>query len=89
MMTNPEYGTVVVVDDERAITGSWNLDPRSLRLNFELAVEIRDHRVVGELARHFDLSRERSTAVTLHEVDGRPLIQRLRDGAAWLFTPYL
>ncbi len=83
------HSKFLVVDDERAITGSWNLDPRSLRLNFELAVEIRDHRAVGDLARHFDVCRERSTAVTLHEVDGRPLIQRLRDGAAWLFTPYL
>ena len=83
------HSKLLVADDERAVTGSWNLDSRSLRLNFELAVEIRDHDVVGELARHFDACRERSTPVTLHEVDGRPFVERLRDGAAWLFTPYL
>jgi len=80
---------LLVVDDERAVVGSWNLDPRSLRLNFELAVEIRDARLVGDLAAHFDACRARSTPITLEDVDGRPLPQRIRDGAAWLFTPYL
>lgn len=80
---------LLVVDDDRAVIGSWNLDPRSLRLNFELAVEIRDPRLVGELAARFDECRARSTSVTLQDVDGRPLPERIRDGAAWLFTPYL
>lgn len=80
---------LLVVDDERAVVGSWNLDPRSLRLNFELAVEIRDARLVGDLVAHFSECRARSTEVTLRDVDGRPLPERIRDGAAWLFTPYL
>ncbi|HEX6995073.1 MAG TPA: phospholipase D-like domain-containing protein [Gammaproteobacteria bacterium] len=80
---------LLVVDDERAVVGSWNLDPRSLRLNFELAVEVRDARLVDALAAHFDECRARSTPVTLRDVDGRPLPERIRDGAAWLFTPYL
>jgi len=80
---------LLVVDDVRAVVGSWNLDPRSLRLNFELAVEIRDARLVAELGAHFDECRARSAPVTLQDVDGRPVLERVRDGAAWLFTPYL
>lgn len=80
---------LLVVDEARAVMGSWNLDPRSLRLNFELAVEVRERQLVRDLARHFDECRARSTPVTLNEVDGRPLLERIRDGTAWLFTPYL
>lgn len=79
----------LLVDDDRAVVGSWNLDPRSLRLNFELAVDVRDRRLVSELAEHFERCRARSAPTTLAEVDSRTLLERLRDGAAWLFTPYL
>ena len=80
---------LLVIDDARAVVGSWNLDTRSLRLNFELAVEIRDRSLVADLVGHFEESRARSAPVTLPQVDGRPLLERMRDGAAWLFTPYL
>src|SRR5690606_15421050 len=77
------HSKLLLVDDSCALTGSWNIDPRSLRLNFELAVEIRDEHVVGELAVHFESARARSTEVTLEQMDSRSLPVRLRDGAAW------
>ena len=51
-------------DDEYAQIGSANLDPRSLRLNFELNLEIYDRPTVAALAAHFEAVRARSTPVT-------------------------
>jgi cardiolipin synthase len=76
-------------DDDYAQIGSANLDARSLRLNFELNLEIYDREAVAGLAAHFESVRARSTPVTLDAVDGRSLPTKLIDGAAWLFSPYL
>lgn len=78
-----------VVDDQYALIGSANIDPRSLRLNFELAVEVFDSTFAAILLEHIQRSRERSLEVLLEDVDGRPLPARIRDALAWLFSPYL
>ena len=83
------HSKLFYVDDRYAQVGSANLDPRSLRLNFEMNVEVYDGDVVGALALHFEEVRARSTEVTLAHVDGRPLPTKLIDGVAWLFSPYL
>ena len=80
---------LLVIDDEYALVGSANLDPRSLRLNFELDVEIFDAETVSALRAHCSAVRGRSRRLTLADVDGRPLPTRLLDGVAWLFSPYL
>jgi cardiolipin synthase len=83
------HSKLFYVDEQYAQIGSANLDPRSLRLNFEMNVEVYDRAVVAALATHFESVRARSKPVTLADVDGRPLATKLLDGAAWLFTPYL
>ena len=80
---------IFLVDDHYAQIGSANLDPRSLRLNFELAVEIYDKPVTQALALHMERSLEGARRVSLKELDGRPLPVRTRDAVAWLFSPYL
>jgi cardiolipin synthase len=77
------------VDDYYAQIGSANFDARSLRLNFEMNVEVYDRDTVTGLARHFEAIRARSTAVTLADVDGRLAVTKAIDGLAWLFSPYL
>ncbi|HYB50340.1 MAG TPA: phospholipase D-like domain-containing protein [Burkholderiaceae bacterium] len=79
----------LLIDDCYALVGSCNLDPRSLRLNFEFNLEICDEAAVSELGRHFGATRERSTGISLAEVDARPLPVKLRDATAKLFVPYL
>jgi cardiolipin synthase len=83
------HSKLLTVDDIYTLVGSANLDPRSLRLNFEFNLEIYDHEVSAALTQHFDAARGRSREVTLAEIDGRPLPERLRDAAAKLFSPYL
>jgi cardiolipin synthase len=83
------HSKLFYVDDHYAQLGSANLDARSLRLNFEMNLEIYDRDVVTELARHFESVRGRSRAVTLEDVDKRSLGTKVLDGGAWLFSPYL
>jgi cardiolipin synthase len=80
---------LLIVDDHYAQIGSANIDPRSLRLNFEIAVEVYDRAFSQLLASHFQETLKRSHEITLREVDTRPLLIRTRDALAWLFTPYL
>jgi cardiolipin synthase len=83
------HSKLFYVDDHYAQIGSANFDARSLRLNFEMNVEIYDRDTVTKLAEHFEAIRARSTAVTLAAVDGRPVLTKAIDGVAWLFSPYL
>lgn len=80
---------LVLVDGAWALIGSANIDPRSLRLNFEFNVEIYDRDHAGELERFFDETVSGSREVTLEQVDRRSVPIRLRDGFAKLFSPYL
>jgi len=83
------HSKLLLIDDEYALVGSANIDPRSLRLNFEFNVEIFSDESIDELCEHFDQSRAVSRQVTLEEVDQRSLPLRLRDSFCKLFTPYL
>jgi cardiolipin synthase A/B len=83
------HSKLLLVDDDYAQIGSANLDPRSLRLNFELTLEVYDARLVAELIRHFTGARAQAEEVLLGDVDGRRMPTRLLDGLAWLFSPYL
>ncbi len=83
------HSKLLLVDEDYAQIGSANVDPRSLRLNFELAVEVYDRALVAELDRHFASARAGAEEVHLADVDARRLHTRLLDGAAWLFSPYL
>lgn len=78
-----------VVDGVYAQVGSANLDPRSLRLNFELNLEVIGAECVERLIEYARARRRDSTELSLQEVDGRRLPARIRDAACWLFLPYL
>jgi cardiolipin synthase len=78
-----------LVDGTWSLIGSANLDPRSLRLNFELDLEVYDREFTNLLERDMAQTIARSREVTLAEMDGRPLPEKVRDATAKLFSPYL
>lgn len=80
---------LLLIDDTYAHIGSSNLDPRSLRLNFELNVELFDSTVARELRRHFVDVQSRSQEIFAEQLEQRSLFIRLRDAVCWLFSPYL
>ena len=74
---------------------TWSLFDRltgtraSLGLNFEFNVECYSPEFCQRI---WKTAKERmldARALSLHDVDGRPLLIKLRDGIARLFTPYL
>lgn len=78
-----------IIDHDYALIGSPNIDPRSLRLNFELAVELFHVETVATLAAHVTDTIRRSRRYTHREFRSRRLLTRLRDSFFWLFSPYL
>jgi cardiolipin synthase len=83
------HSKCLLVDHEYALVGSSNLDPRSLRLNFELGVEVFDPPFNAELSAHFGKVAAECEAYSLEQLRARSIPARLRDGAAALFSPYL
>jgi cardiolipin synthase len=80
---------LLVVDDYYAHIGTANMDSRSLRLNFELVVEVYDEVFVKSISEHILNCREQSRRISLKEIDSRNFLIRTRDSLAWLFYSYL
>lgn len=83
------HSKCLIIDDDYALVGSSNLDPRSLRLNFELGIEVVDSGLNAALSAHFDSVLPGCRAFTPERLADRSALLRLRDGAAALFSPYL
>ncbi|WP_052465004.1 cardiolipin synthase [Geoalkalibacter subterraneus] len=83
------HSKLLLVDDDYALVGSANLDPRSLRLNFEFNVEIYSSALVKQLKDHCDATIRISDRTTVYEIDSRPLLRRLWTSFFKLFSPYL
>jgi cardiolipin synthase A/B len=83
------HSKLLVIDDYYTHIGSANFDPRSLRLNFELNIEIFDVTVAHTVSTHIRNCIERSGEITLADLDQRNIVIKLRDAFAWIFSPYL
>ncbi len=83
------HSKVFLIDDLYAIIGSANIDPRSLRLNFELVVEVFDTQVVGQLSAHVIDVLSQSRRYSEDDFNQRSFLRRVRDSVAWLLSPYL
>jgi cardiolipin synthase len=82
-----DHSKLMTVDGEWSLVGSANMDMRSLRLNFELNVELLDPAATAMVDAMIDATpRHRATA---QELFGRSVLRRLRDGTARLLLPYL
>ncbi|MBA3581588.1 MAG: cardiolipin synthase [Gammaproteobacteria bacterium] len=88
-LTSFPHTKLFIVDDFYMHTGSANMDMRSLRLNFELVVEIYDHAFGAQMIEHFDECLKKAETISLERLHARPLWQRFRDAFCWLFSPLL
>ena len=80
---------LLVIDGSYAQIGSANIDPRSLRLNFEIAVEVYDGKVCAQLAEYVLSARAHAMRLPAEPPPPRALARRLRDSLFWLLSPYL
>lgn len=83
------HSKCLLVDDAYALVGSANIDERSLRLNFELGVEIFDPRFCQELGRYAETCLRDAIEVEADRIEKRGSFARFRDALASLFEPYL
>jgi cardiolipin synthase len=83
------HAKLFVVDGHYAQFGSANFDPRSLRLNFEMMVEVYDQPFASALASHCEALCRKSERVSPRRVRLQTLPSQLRDAVCWLFSPYL
>ncbi|MFQ5530823.1 MAG: phospholipase D-like domain-containing protein, partial [Gemmatimonadota bacterium] len=84
-----DHSKLVIVDHTWTLFGSGNWDPRSLRLNFEFNVEAYDSGFAERAETVVWQKIGRARRLTIEEVDDWPLTQRIRNGLAWLGSPYL
>ncbi len=83
------HSKLFVIDETWSFVGSSNIDPRSLRLNFEIDLEIYDTgfaRTIEERVRHLARGAQE---VTVEKLRARPFLVRLIDRIFWLGSPYL
>ena len=83
------HSKLTVIDDTWSYVGSSNIDPRSLRLNFEVDIEVIDPDFADLIGARIDAALEGSEQVKLEELRARPFVQRLVERITWLGSPYL
>lgn len=84
-----DHSKLFVVDSAWTLFGSANWDARSLRLNFEFNVECYCCALGARLEELIAARRKRAHGITLAHLNSRPLMHKLRDGAARMFAPFL
>jgi cardiolipin synthase len=83
------HAKLFVVDEQYAQIGSVNVDTRSLRLNFEIAVEVYDTSLCAELSAFIAGVQRRAPAFTTNGDNRIALLARIRNSLCWLISPYL
>jgi cardiolipin synthase len=84
-----DHSKLMTIDGQWSYVGSSNLDPRSLRLNFELDLEVYSKELAGALEKRIDQAISSGHLVTWRELKAKPFWLRLRNRLIWLVSPYL
>ncbi|WP_309389877.1 phospholipase D-like domain-containing protein [Chelatococcus sambhunathii] len=82
-----DHSKLMTIDDIWCLIGSANWDARSLRLNFELTIELYDAALATRLSDLIDS--KRAVPFLLEDLDREPLLFKLRNASARLAAPYL
>ncbi len=83
------HSKLTVIDGRWSYIGSSNMDPRSLRLNFEVDVEVFDIAFAALLEQRIAQIMASAKEVSLSELRARPFPVRLFERVLWLGSPYL
>lgn len=83
------HSKLLSIDGVWSYVGSSNLDPRSLRLNFEIDLEVLNEGFAVEIDERIDEAIKSASPVTLEGLRSRPFAVRLLEKVLWLGSPYL
>ncbi|MDX8499676.1 phospholipase D-like domain-containing protein [Mesorhizobium sp. VK4C] len=84
-----DHSKLMAIDGVWVYVGSSNLDARSLRLNFEIDMEILDADFATEIEARIGAAIASAQPVTLQTLKARPFVIRVFDRLLWLGSPYL
>lgn len=84
-----DHSKAMTIDGSWSLIGSANWDQRSLRLNFEFNVECYDKGLAARIESMINQKQAAARPLRIEEIEGGSLAVKLRDGAAWLLSPYL
>jgi cardiolipin synthase len=79
----------ITVDGQFSLFGSLNLDPRSLRLDFEITLAVYDREFTGALRQLQQSYLDRSSMLDLATCRSRSALERLAEDTARLVSPLL
>lgn len=83
------HSKLTVIDGVWCYIGSSNMDPRSLRLNFEVDIEVVDAHFADLIENRIATALSEAEQVNLAALQARPFVQRLVERVTWLGSPYL
>lgn len=83
------HAKVLILDGEIGVVGSTNFDIRSFSLNFEISAFIYDNKFAQRLEHDFQEDLACSAELVLEEYRKRPLLNRIKESSARLFSPLL
>ncbi|MDQ0320189.1 cardiolipin synthase [Pararhizobium capsulatum DSM 1112] len=83
------HSKLMTIDGRWSYVGSSNLDPRSLRLNFEIDIEVMDISFSHQVAERIRPLLMQAQPVTLASLRSQPFFKRLVNKILWLGSPYL
>lgn len=86
---NFDHSKLITIDGAWSYVGSSNMDPRSLRLNFELDMEIYSRETAQQIEKIINAEINNSVLITLDSLKNIPFRKRLRNRIIWLASPYL
>lgn len=84
-----DHAKLMTVDGVWSYVGSSNLDPRSMRLNFELDMEIYGRPLARWITERIERNVQSAKEESLATLAARPFAKRLRNRLIWLVSPYL
>lgn len=84
-----DHSKLMVIDGIFSMIGSTNLDPRSLKLNFEFNLACFDDHLAQALSKTFEQKLAAAKEITMETLAAQTRIERFRNGIARLFTPLL
>ncbi|MCB9092350.1 MAG: cardiolipin synthase [Halobacteriovoraceae bacterium] len=84
-----DHSKILIIDDNYSSIGSSNWDVRSLRLNFEMNIEIGNKDLAESLIQVFKDKKKKARIYTLEEYNNRTFLVKLRGGFARMLSPYL
>ncbi|WP_282433444.1 cardiolipin synthase [Desulfosporosinus sp. OT] len=83
------HAKVLILDSKIGVVGSTNFDIRSFSLNFEISAFIYDCQFALRLEQDFHQDLADSNEILLEEYKKRPLVNRVKESSARLFSPLL